>query len=105
MKINATGIDAYRNITGENQINRKPVSTDNRAEQGDKVQIPVQDKAPGSKLSVNLKNGSFADMLSPEERQALEMIFEKFRGAEGRSYEKSGTVDKPRLGSIVDIKL
>jgi hypothetical protein len=104
MKINATGIDAYRNITGENQINRKAAGAD-RAESAEKVQIPIQDTAPGSKLAVNLKNGSFADLLSPEEKQALEMIFEKFRGAEGHSYEKSGMTDKPRLGSIVDIKL
>ncbi len=104
MKINATGVDAYRNVTGDSQITRKPVNTDNKA-QTDRVQIPVQDKAPGSKLAVYLKNGSFADMLSPEEKKALEMIFEKFRGAESRSYEKNGAVDKPRLGSIVDIKL
>ncbi|SYZ73598.1 hypothetical protein TRIP_C30035 [Candidatus Zixiibacteriota bacterium] len=105
MKINATGIDAYRNILSDNQVGRKQVGPENKIEQSGKVQIPVQDKAPGSKLGVNLKSGSFADMLSPEEKQALEMIFEKFRGAEGRSYEENGASDKPRLGNIVDIKL
>jgi hypothetical protein len=109
MKINPIGIQAYRQTVGEAQVNKKATSTEsvNNPGQTDRVVIPGQGDATGSKLSVQLKNGNFLDMLSTEERKALEMLFDKFKnaGSEGLTYEKKGTSEKSRLGNIVDVRL
>lgn len=109
MKINAVGIDAYRQTVSEAQVNRKSSSADNQAQttKSDKVQIPGQGDNIGSRLAVQLKKGTFMDMLSEEEKRALEMVFEKFRSLEinGKSYDNNGASKRANLGNIVDVKL
>ncbi len=109
MKINAVGIDAYRQVQNDPQLNRKSSATDNKisGEKADRVQIPGQGDNVGSKLAVQLKKGGFVDMLSVEEKRALEMVFEKFRALEinGKSYDNNGATRKSNLGNLVDVKL
>ncbi len=109
MKINSVGIEAYRQLTGDNQVNKKTVPGENasRTEQSNRIAIPGQGKIPGSKLAVQLQKGSFLDMLSVEEKKALEMLFERFRSAEleSGSYGKKSATDAGHLGKIVDVKL
>ncbi len=109
MKINAVGIDAYRQTVNEAQVSRKSFSADNQvqAEKIDRVQIPGQGDNTGSRLAVQLKKGGFVDMLSEEEKRALEMVFEKFRTLEinGKSYDNNGASKRSNLGNIVDVKL
>ena len=44
------------------------------------------------------------DMLSDEERQAIDMVFAKFRNIAG-SYANDGTNESSTLGNFVDVKL
>jgi len=109
MKINSIGIEAYRQITNDSQVNKKSGSAENKmqTDRADRIQIPGQGDNIGSRLAVQLKKGSFIDMLSGEEKRALEMVFEKFRSLEidGRSYDGKGTPRKSNLGNMVDVKL
>jgi hypothetical protein len=109
MKINSVGIEAYRQLTGDSQVNKKTVSSDSasKAEQSNRIAIPGQGKIPGSKLAVQLQKGNFIDMLSPEEKKALNLLFERFRAAEleSGSYGKKSAADASHLGKIVDVKL
>jgi hypothetical protein len=109
MNINSIGINAYRQTTAENQLQKKSGSTVNdvSTSPADRVAIPGQENNITSKLAVQLKRGNFADMLTPEERQALELIFEKFRlaGLEEENYGQKGPQKAEHLGKAVDVKL
>jgi hypothetical protein len=108
MKINAIGIDAYRQAT-ETQTGRKPMTSQDTARTGDteKIQIPGQGNTVSSKLSVRLKSGTFLDQLSGEEKKALELLFDKFRqmGVNEASYRKDGSTEQANLGNVIDVKL
>lgn len=105
MKINSIGINAYQEMTGRAQANRKPVET-NKSEQvqkTEKIQIPGRVDRVGSDLSVKLEGEDYAKMLSPEEKQALELLFEKYGARRGN--ENSNATNRPELGTFVDVKL
>jgi hypothetical protein len=108
MKINAIGIDAYRQAT-ETQSGRKSIASqsENKTEQTEKIKIPGQGNTVGSKLSVRLKSGTFLDQLSGEEKQALELLFDKFRqmGVDETAYKKDGSTKQAHLGKVIDVKL
>ncbi len=100
MKINSVGIEAYRQLGGNAQVNRHSQSgkTESALKSG-RVEIPIQDNRVSSKLGVKLKEGSFLDRLTPEEKQALEMLFSKY-GAGG----VNGSSDSLKPGTFVDFK-
>ena len=108
MKINAIGIDAYRQAS-EAQSGRKsiPSQNENKIDRTEKIQIPGQGNTVGSKLSVRLKSGTFMDQLSGEEKKALELLFDKFRqmGVDEASYKKDGSAKQAHLGRVIDVKL
>lgn len=107
MKINSIGINAYRQTVTENQ-KRIPTPGENAAAKAaDRVLIPGQEDSISSKLAVQLQRGKFADMLTPEERQALELIFEKFRlaGLGDEHYGQKAVQKSEHLGKVVDVKL
>jgi hypothetical protein len=107
MNINSIGINAYRQTTAESQIQKKNGTAVDNKPQADGVTIPGQENNITSKLAVQLKRGKFADMLTNEERQALELIFEKFRlaGLENENYGDKKAPSTEHLGKIVDVKL
>jgi hypothetical protein len=109
MKINSIGIDAYRQTAANTQTSKKATLAENESKinQSNKVSIPVQENTITSRLAVKLKSGDFTDMLSTEEKKALEMLFEKFGGSVGSAgYSKtSGVENKALVGNIVDVKL
>ena len=105
MKINSIGINAYQEMTGKAQANKKPVEL-NKSEQVQKtgkIQIPSRVDRVGSDLSVKLEGENYAEMLSPEEKQALELLFEKY--GDKRGIANSSTTNRPGLGTFVDVKL
>ena len=105
MKINTIGINAYQEMTGRAQASKRPVEA-NKSEQVQKtgkIQIPGRVDRVGSDLSIKLKGEEYADMLSPEEKQALELLFEKY--GDKRGITSSGMTDRPGLGTFVDVKL
>ncbi len=109
MKINAVGIDAYRQMQNDSKVNSRQVATQNqsKAENTGKVNLPGQTSRISSKLAVKLQEGSFDDLLSTEEKQALEMMFDRFKtaGMLDGGYAEDGAVEQPILGTLVDVKL
>jgi hypothetical protein len=106
MKINSIGLDVYRKTM------EKPLPDNQSPDKGSpatgigNVHIPSQTNKIGSKLAVTLKPGTFIDMLTPEEKRAFELVFEKFRqvGSPDGSYGSEG-VNKSHIGNFVDVKL
>jgi hypothetical protein len=109
MKINSIGVEAYRQVANDAQVARREIPGESEAKTGqaEKIQISGQGEATGSKLAVQLKSGSFIDMLSAEEKKALEIVFEKFRAVnfDNRQYDHNGVAKKSHLGNIIDVKL
>jgi hypothetical protein len=105
MKINPIGINAYQEMTGHAQASRKPAVA-NQAEliqKPGKINIPGRIDKTGSDISIRLSGQDYAEMLSPEEKQALELLFEKY--GDKRGMPNSGTINPSGLGTFVDVKL
>ncbi|UCD17468.1 MAG: hypothetical protein JSV44_00750 [Candidatus Zixiibacteriota bacterium] len=109
MNINSVGIDAYRQVRDDTQVTRRPVSEQQgkAVEKTDRVKIPGQVNKSGSRLAVKLRQGAFVDMLTEQEKQALELLFDRFRaaGVLDSGYDKDGPAEKPPVGTLVDVKL
>ena len=105
MKINSIGINAYQEMTGRVQSGKKPAVIDKTEEKvkAGKIQIPGRINKVGSDISVKLGGSEYASMLSPEEKQALELLFEKFGDNKGMNITES--TSRPGLGRFVDVKL
>lgn len=109
MKINPIGINSYQQLTGQD-ASRKP-STEKKAEVSlaqSTVLITPKSEATSSRLAVKAEAGSYADFLSPEEKNALELLFSRYtdRGRFGPSYNRNATEqeDSARLGNVLDLK-
>lgn len=110
MKINPIGIQSYQQVT-----NRQTAQTLKADEQKDtnvvdkKVTIPAQDALEQSKVAVKVNSGSYAEFLSTEERQALDILFSKFKDVE--RFNGSYRADTPQtskaqtLGANIDLKV
>jgi hypothetical protein len=106
MKINSIGIEAYRHMAGKQQVNnRSEVDIKRQDVKSEQIQIPVQTDKVGSDLSVKLKPGTFVDMLSSEEKQAVNILFKKYADAAESVLSKDGATVNNQLGRHVDVKL
>jgi len=109
MNINSVGINAYRQLDVDNQVSRRQDADQTARSQETKtpVEIAGQTTQTKSALGVKLNRGAFDEILNTQEKEALEMVFEKFRSAAAMTatYEKNGSADKPQLGTIVDVTL
>ena len=111
MKINPIGINAYQQMTGQ-EVARKQIdgdTSDSAPVDKEKVAIPPQADAHSSRLAVKISRGNYAEYLSDEERQALEMLFSRFsdRSRFGPGYVRdiAPTEDDAYLGNKVDVKV
>ncbi|MCP4703807.1 MAG: hypothetical protein GY865_04280 [candidate division Zixibacteria bacterium] len=105
MNINSVGINAYRDMTGKTQTSKKPVEAEKtvQIQKPEKIKIPGRIDKIGSDVSIRLEGEEYAEMLSPEEKQALELLFDKY--GDKRGMLNSGNSSRPGLGSFVDVKL
>jgi len=105
MKINPIGINAYQEMANRTQASRKPVAVNHTepTQKPGKINIPGRVDKAGSDISVRLEGQDYAEMLSPEEKQALELLFEKYGDKRGKS--GSASVNPSGLGTFVDVKL
>ena len=105
MKVNPVGINTYQNLTNQEKTAQKPV--DGLAPQSQPAVSSAEAKT--SRLAVKAPSGSYADMLSVEEKQALDLLFSRFKDNErfGAVYQaKAETTAKVEtLGRIIDIKV
>jgi hypothetical protein len=108
MKINSVGIQNYQQLN--RQENNRPETTEYRTatDTPDPVLIQPQSAQPSSTLAVKAPAGTYADALSPQERQALDLLFARFResgrltsGIRGDA-ETNGDLG---IGTIIDVKV
>ena len=109
MKVNPVGIQTYQQLNrrdnqGAEQIGQEPAKVADK-----KVAISPQDDNASSRLAVKTKGGDYSQYLSPEEKNALDILFARYRenGRFGSTYqadsEKNG--NGKSLGRIVDVKV
>ncbi|HKK20141.1 MAG TPA: hypothetical protein VJ983_01610 [candidate division Zixibacteria bacterium] len=105
MNINPVGIQSYQqiNVREDNQTQKSQDS----AAQAQAVSIEPQDLAP-SKVAVKASSGSYAQYLSPEEKNALDLLFARFQNADrfGPGYtENDPSAETGPLGKLIDVKV
>ena len=106
MKVSSIGIDTYRQSMSKPPVGNQPAAAKQSGiERPDKVQISGKTDRVTSKLAVKLKSGTFDDLLSPEEKEALEMLFAKLDEIHNGSYGKNGEENKAHIGNFVDVRL
>ncbi len=108
MKINPIGIQSYQQITNRNNQATQKLNDDNllKTTNDEKVTIKPQD-AVDSKIAVKTQNSSYADFLSPEEKNVLDILFNKFKDSEkfGSSFQAGQESNENKLGSTIDLKV
>jgi hypothetical protein len=105
MKINPVGVETYRQAMTRPAVDNRTVAENKPKVNETKINIPNETERTGSKLSVKLKPGTFTDMLSSEEKQALDMLFAKYNNIKQGDYSRSNETGETQLGNLVDIKL
>jgi hypothetical protein len=108
MKVNSVNIQAYQQI-GRREQSVPPKADGEQKQPAQHVAIEPQSKLTGSKLAVKAPSKSYAEVLTPEERQSLDALFAKYRdsGRFGTSYQAESAQEtaEPTVGRIVDVKV
>lgn len=106
MKVNPAGIQAYQGLL---RPDRERPEAGRAGENADTVVIEPQATDAKSSLAVKAPSGSFADTLSIEERQALDILFAKFSDTRrfGSSYaaDTEATDQRSGIGNVVDVRV
>lgn len=110
MKVDAIGINSYQQLSGQ-ETNRQKAAEDSQelAQAQKTITIPVQEQSESSRLAVKAPSGSYADYLSPEERNALDLLFSRYsnRAAFNRDYspKTNNSGNDSHLGNNIDLKV
>ncbi len=109
MKVNPIGIQSYQQLTNRNSQPSKKVDDANllKTNNDEKVTIKPQQIAE-SKIAVKAQNSSYADYLSPEEKNVLDILFNRFKDSErfgGFFQSENNTVKENNLGRTIDLKV
>lgn len=108
MKVNPVGIQAYEQLVQRDKQTNLTENAKIQKQEVSKVSLEPQSELTKSKLAVKAPSGSYAEFLSPQEKQALELLFGKFRenGKFGSGYSKDlNSNNATHLGSVVDVKV
>jgi len=108
MKVNPVGIQSYQQVVRQDRPQSQP--PDARAERGGEqdrqVVIEPQSELTKSAVAVKAPQGTYAENLSAEERQALDLLFSRFRDtARFGSGEQQECAGESGLGRVVDVKV
>ncbi len=109
MKVNPVSIQSYQQVARREQPAQPQVKSEQDGSVKNSVAIEPQKNLTGSKLAVKAPSGSYADYLSAEEKQALEVLFNKFQDNSrfGSGYRANADNAKPEatVGRIIDVKV
>ena len=104
MKVNPVSIQSYQQIAQRDRAadRAKIAKADDQS-----LTIQPEKKSVSSSLAVRVPGASYADVLSPEENQALNLLFSKFRGNDqlGSGYQAGPAADETGVGRIIDLKV
>ena len=79
MKINPIGIQSYQQVNHQNNSGRTVAPEQDVPRPEKPVTITPQPESAGSKLAIKTPGGNYAEFLTEEEKQALELLFTRFR--------------------------
>lgn len=110
MKVNPVAIQSYQQairrdekVAPQTQDNSQAVSA------GNKVKIAPQNEGTESRVAIRAHVDNYADILTPEEKNALDLLFSRFRDSErfGPGYRVDAATEGEdnMLGGIIDIKV
>ena len=114
MKVNPIGIQSYqqlnRNEKPSGQANGAQTQIQDGIVKSDQNQLTIKPAAEeSSRIAVKAARGSYADLLSPQEKQALDLLFSRYRDNSrfGPAYKSSepSQNETESLGSLVDVKV
>jgi hypothetical protein len=109
MKINPIGIQSYQQLERRDAPAQAPPDGKKVSAGDSKVTISPQAADAGSRVTVKAPQSSYAEILTPEEKQALELLFRRFGDASrfGPGYQRDAesTGAQTLVGSIVDVKV
>ena len=107
MKVNPVSIQNYQQ-TARREEAGKPTARPEQAAARATLGIEPQKELTGSKLAIKAPSSTYADALSPQEREALDLLFAKFRDGTrfGPSYGAGDEgADEPTVGRVIDVKV
>ena len=108
MKVNPLGIQAYQQVNRSDRPTSEAAASRTGQTNNQSVVIEPQATVSKSALAVKAPSGSYAKFLSPEERQALDLLFARFSDATrfGSAYAaKSDDGGGEQIGRLVDVKV
>ncbi len=108
MKINPSAIHTYRQLEQQNRPVAVAVEAGEQALAGRMTAISPQNAHAGSRVAVSAPKADYTEYLTPEERQAFEVVFHRFHGP--TRIERAYQPDQPTpahgllAGRIIDVK-
>lgn len=109
MKINPVGIQSYQQVDHRERPAASAKDSELKPNQDKTVSIAPQSETTGSRLAVKAPQGNYSEFLTAEEKQAMDMLFAKYRNSErfGLGYQRDGgdSAVKKSLGNVVDVKV
>ncbi|MEW5994269.1 MAG: hypothetical protein AB1744_07725 [Candidatus Zixiibacteriota bacterium] len=107
MKINPVAVQSYQQPVRQDQPSE--TAPNQQASVDQSVKISPQEATAGSRLAVHVPKGDYSELLTPEERQALELLFQRFNnpGRFGPAYQRGRATagENPLVGNIIDVKV
>ena len=103
MKVNPVSIQSYQQIAQRDRTanNAQAIKSEEQS-----LTIKPEKSTVSSALAVKLPNSTYADYLSAEENQALEILFGKFRASGNFAPgSNSNATDETAVGKIIDVKV
>ncbi|MEW6413036.1 MAG: hypothetical protein AB1483_11300 [Candidatus Zixiibacteriota bacterium] len=110
MKINPVAIQSYQQTVRRDDAATRQLAQENQSDAAvKKVNISPQNAGEESRVSVRASVGSYAEILTPEEKNALDILFSRFRDSArfGPGYQQDSQADSESnlLGGMVDVKV
>ncbi len=109
MKVNPVGIQSYQQIESRNASAHEQVAKKQSSEAEAVVTIAPQKSQVTSRLAVKAPQGNYADFLTPEEKNALEILFKRFNDPArfGPAYQREADAagEHPLVGQFIDVKV
>ncbi len=108
MKVNPIGIQTYQQLNRKDNQTNIPVAEKQTNAVDRKLSISPQEEISPSKLAVKANSGDYAQYLSPEERNALDILFARYKetGRFGQTYQKDANQSgNNNLGRTIDVKV
>ena len=108
MKINPIGIQSYQQLTNKNSQPAKKVDNANLLKPDVEKVIIKPKETSESKIAVKAQNTNFADYLSPEEKNVLDILFSRFKDADrfgGAFQQDVNDTKENNLGKTIDLKV